>query len=88
MIRMMMTMRMMRMMMMIRMIRMMLTLTMAESTRRVLPTAGTGSQHKKSCCYREETLRDGDDDDDDVGVVDDGKIVLNCDPGGKTCNGS
>ena len=25
------------------------------------------------------------DDDDDV---DDGKIVLNCDPGGKTCNGS
>ena len=60
---------------MIRMIRMMLTLTMAESTRGVLPTAGTGSQHKKSCCYREETLRDGDDDDavgdDDVGDDDD-----------------
>ena len=69
MIRMMMTMRMIRMMMMIRMIRMMLTLTMAESTRGVLPTAGTGSQHKKSCCYREETLRDGDDD---VGNNDDG----------------
>ena len=31
----------------------------------MLPTAGTGSQHKKSCCYREENLRDGDDDDDD-----------------------
>ena len=58
------------MMMMIRMIRMMLTLTMAESTRGVLPTAGTGSQHKKSCCYREETLRDGDDADD-VGDGDD-----------------
>ena len=33
----------------------------------MLPTAGTGSQHKKSCCYREENLLDGDDDDvDDV----------------------
>ena len=40
----------------------------------MLPTAGTGSQHKKSCCYREETLRDGDDDvgDDDDGDDDDG----------------
>ena len=36
----------------------------------MLPTAGTGSQHKKSCCYREETLRDGDDDGD-VGDDDD-----------------